>query len=106
MKTGGKVVVGVLLVGGVAALLAWRQAGHIVKLSGVTAVETYIVPDPEAGGGLKLPKGIVVAVSKLKDEWAFVTVPASISDALFDKNEDVSGWIPLASLEPGMVPRA
>jgi len=82
----------------VAALVAAKAGDQNVKLSGVTSREVYLVSEPDAGGGYKTPKGIVVSVSKYRGSWAFVTVPASIADALFDKNEDISGWVPREAL--------
>lgn len=105
MKTGGKVAVLASVAIVVLLVVAKRGGVRDVRLSGVTASETCLVSEPDAGGGYKTPKGIVVQVSKMTDEWAFVTIPASIADALFDKNEDVSGWVPLSALEPGMTPR-
>lgn len=105
MKTGGKVVVGLVTLMVVAGLVAFREGEEVVRLSGVTAGEVYLVTEPGAGGGFKTPKGIVVTVSKYRGDWAFVTVPASIADALFDKPEDVSGWVPRSALTD-LVPRA
>lgn len=104
MSPGGKVLISAVTVGLVAGLILWRNSPKSVNLAGVTAKETYLVTEPNAGGGKKVPRGIVVFVTKVTDEWAYVTIPASIADALYDLNQDVSGWVLRSHLED-VVPR-
>lgn len=107
MSPGSKVLVGAVVVGLAFGLIVWKKGQpRDVRLSGVTKQPTAMTEEVGAGGGRQVPKGIVVHVSKIVgDEWAYVTIPASIADALFDVNQDVSGWVPFAALED-VVPRA
>lgn len=107
MSPGGKVLTGAAVLGLVAGLVFWRKGQpRDVRLAGVAKQPTAMATEPGAGGGRPLPKGIVVFISKVVgDEWAYVTVPASIADALYDVNADVSGWVPMLALED-VVPRA
>lgn len=108
MSPGGKVLTGAAVLGLVAGLVLWRKGQpRDVRLAGVTRRPTTMA-ETAAGApvGKSVPKGIVVFVSKMVgDEWAYVTVPASIADALYDVNADVSGWVPFEALED-VVPRA
>ena len=113
MNTGSKVVLSGLILGAAVGLVLWRKGGvRDVRMSGVSARATTLGLGEEPGknppgGWKKLPAGIVVQVSKLVgDEWAYVTVPASIADALFDMNQDVSGWVAVADLEQPLLPRS
>lgn len=48
-----------------------------------------------------VPKSIVVDVSMVSSDkqWAEVTIPASTADAIYDKPEPVTAWVPLTVLE-------
>lgn len=107
MSPGGKVLVGAAALGLVAGLVFWRKGQpRDVQLAGVTKQATAMTEEVGAGGGRPVPKGIVVFISKMVgDEWAYVTIPASIADVLFDVKADVSGWVPFVALED-VVPRA
>ncbi len=101
MSPGKKLLLSVGVLGVAAGLMLWRKdQPRDVKLAGVTKRPTAMTEELGAGGGRPIPKGIVVYVTKMvRDEWAYVTVPASIADALYDVNQDVSGWVPFEALE-------
>lgn len=102
MSPGGKVLVSVAVLGTAFSLILWRQKQpRDVRLASVTLRDTLLASQPGGGGGLTLPKESLVQVTRIiPDEWAYVTLPASISWAMFDRHEDVSGWVPFDALDP------
>ena len=107
MKTPEKLLVLAVVLMGVGVVVAKTARTKDVKLSGVTAIETLLTQEPGQTVGRKVPKGIVVAISQaIGDEWVFVTIPASISDVLFDDARDIQGWLPRKALESTLSPRA
>lgn len=101
MSPGGKVLVSVAVLGTAFSLILWRQKQpRDVQLSSVTLRDTLLASEPGAGSGLTLPKGLTVQVTRLiPNEWAYVTLPASISWVVFGRHEDFSGWVPFDVLD-------
>ena len=102
-----------------AAVVPSPRVPQVVNRRAVTLVSTPLYKGPSTLSGFVelgyvqmtddgerlsrngMPKSTVVDVSMVSSDkqWAEVTIPASTADALYDRNEPVTAWVPLTTLE-------